>query len=40
MISLIDLPVDEVDYYVVGANIGILVTQALFVMDFEHIQPR
>ena len=28
-----DLPVDKVDYYMVCANIGILATQSLFVME-------
>ena len=34
MISPIDLRVDKVDYNAVCANIDILATQALFVMEF------
>ena len=35
MISPIDSSVDKVDYYEVCANIDILATQALFVMEFS-----
>ena len=35
MISPIDSRVDKVDYYEVCANIDILATQALFVMEFS-----
>ena len=34
MISLIDSRVDKVDYYEICANIDIVATQALFVMEF------
>ena len=35
MISPIDSRVDKVDYYKVYANIEILATQALFVVEFS-----
>ena len=35
MISPMDQPVNKVDYYIVCANISILATQSLFVMEFS-----